>query len=170
MFTLSPAMTRPHTQERLLSLFEQSPGSQASLWVTCHPLIGHWGSLGPSHWSESPSLLTATNWAWNLLEQNTTSHFLITSSFSHVVIAKKLISLLTKQRNISIRKYYHCISLRIAHWKISTTFIFKLASSPHSNNKISRGKIQFKLSILVLCQLSKLETQHRWQSGVHFSC
>ena len=162
-------MTRPHTRQIVITVWAITRES----WITeghySHLLIGHWGLIKPSHWS----LLTATNWAWNLLEQNTTSHFLITSSFSHVVIAKKLISLLTKQRNISVKSTLFSFTI-IAQRLLSKIFqqhlFFKLVSSSHSNNKISRGKIQFKLSILVLCQLSKLETQHRWQSGVHFSC
>ena len=80
-----------------------------------------------SPWTRT--LLTATNWAWNLLEQNTTSHSLITSQFSHVVIAKKLLSIW--QNRDTFQSELNIISLqnRFQH------LFFKLASSSHSNNK-----------------------------------
>ena len=87
-------VTRPHTRGKIV----------ITVWAISRESSGTEGHLPPSDWSLGRckvlwlvrvmnTILTATNWAWNLLERNTTSHFLITSSFSHVVIAEKLISL-----------------------------------------------------------------------------
>ena len=118
----APALTRGKIVITVWAITRESSGTEGHF---CRPLIGNWVTVKSSDWPESWTLLTATNWAWNLLERNTTSHFLITSSFSHVVIAKKLISLWQNRETSSSASRQTIITALVKFSKVSLSFSHK---------------------------------------------